>query len=155
MQARLFDLLQDLPRRDHVTQGTQRRVARRQRDDVGLASLLPETFRDLTKLPVGAGLVFTLRIGVQGRTQHALDQHIAGVAVARVVLGDPLLELDVAVHAQLARARRRQPGEVGLHRAGDQDRVGTLGLRFAEIELELAHLVATESHVGQVVTLDQ
>ena len=67
----------------------------------------------------------------------------------------PLLELDVALHAEPARHRRGHPHIVRLHRSGNQNRVGLGRLRRAEIELELTDLVAAERHAGAVVPLDQ
>ena len=44
--------------------------------------------------------------------------------------------------------------QVRLHRAGDQHRIRAAFLGLAEVELELAHLVAAEREPGAVVALD-
>ena len=104
---------------------------------------------------VGAGFVLAFGVAVDGRAQQAVEQDVARIAVERVGLGHPLLELDVAVQAPVARGGGGQADEVGLHRAGDQDGIGPLGLRLAEIEFQLAHLVAAQCETRAVVALDQ
>ena len=58
------------------------------------------------------------------------------------------------VHAEPARAGRGEAGEVGLHRARDEHGVGAPPLRLAEVELELAHLVASQDEARAIVALD-
>ena len=64
------------------------------------------------------------------------------------------LELDVDVHAELARAGRCEAHEVRLHRTGDEHGVGAACPRLAEVELQLSHLVAAEGKPRAVVALD-
>ena len=58
------------------------------------------------------------------------------------------------LHAEPARAGGGEAHQVRLHRAGRQHRVGAPRPRLAEVELELAHLVAAEGEAGAVVALD-
>ncbi len=91
---------------------------------------------------------------MNGRAQDSIQQDVSGVPVNRVRLRDALLELNVTVHAKLARRRGREAGEVRLNGARDQDRVGRNGLSLAQIELQLAHLVAAERQTRAVIALD-
>ena len=59
-----------------------------------------------------------------------------------------------ACHPEPARSGGGDAHQIRLHRAGDQHRVGALCLCRAEVELELAHLVAAEGEAGAVVALD-
>ena len=70
------DLLQELLRRHHVSQGAQRRVPRAERDDVGAPSLPFQFLGDLRHTPVRPLLIFALGIGIQRRPQDPVQQHI-------------------------------------------------------------------------------
>ena len=59
------------------------------------------------------------------------------------------------VEPELRGNSRRRTHVVRLHRAGDQHRVGALGERGAEVELELPDLVAAETEPGEIVSLDE
>ena len=54
----------------------------------------------------------------------------------------------------LLAGRGGETDEVGLNGARDQNRIGALKPGLPQVELELAHLVATERQVGAVVPLD-
>ena len=56
-------------------------------------------------------------------------------------------------HPKPARGRCRDPYQVRLHGAGHQDRVRTLYACLAEVELELAYLVAAERQPRAIVAL--
>ena len=83
--------------------------------------------------------------------RHAPD---ARLVVGGIVPRHALLKLNMGVHTELARRRRRRAYKVGLHRAGDQDGVGLGRLGFAHIELELANFVAAERQARAVVAFD-
>ena len=61
---------------------------------------------------------------------------------------------DAGLHPEPPRGGGSDAHQVRLHRAGDQHRVGAARLSFAEVELDLAHLVAAEREAGAVVALD-
>ena len=91
---------------------------------------------------------------MQHRAQHPVEQQVVGCAVERAHAVDPVFELDVDCHSMFARAGGGDAHQVRLHCTGDQHRVGAARLRLAEVELELAHLVAAESKPGAVLSLD-
>ena len=95
----------------------------------------------------------TLGERMQGRAQHPVEQQVAGRAVGLVHARDPVLDLDMDLHAEPARRRGGDAHQVRLHRPGDQHRVGALRQGLAEVEFELAHLVAAQREPGAVVAL--
>ena len=103
---------------------------------------------------VGRRLVLADGQRVQGRPEQPVHQHVARGAVEVAGLVHALFELDVRVHPELASRGRGDADEVRLHRPGDQHGVGAAGPRLAEMELELAHLVAPEREPRAVVALD-
>ncbi len=105
--------------------------------------------------PVGADLVLAFRIVMDLGAQQLVEQHIAGLPVALALAGHAIFQLDLAGQAQLAGRRRGQAHEIGLHSPGDQDRVGLLCLRLAQIVLELANFVAAQGQAAAVVALDE
>ena len=123
-------------------------------DHVRLASLVGERLGETFQRRIRRRLVLAERKGVQRCAEEAVEQHVAGGAVQVVGVVHPFLELYVDVHAELARPGRGETHEIGLHRAGDEHRVGGLRPRLAEVELELAHLVPTEGEPRAVVALD-
>ena len=70
------------------------------------------------------------------------EQQVAGGAVERAHAVHPIFELDVGLHPEPPRSRGSDAHQVRLHRAGDQHRISAACLSLAEVELELAHLVA-------------
>ena len=123
-------------------------------DDVGPAALRREHRRAAFHRRVRRRLVLALRERVQGCAQHPVEQQVAGGAVGFATVRHPVIELDVGLHPEPPRGGGGDPYQVRLHRAGDQHRVGAALLSFAEVELDLAHLVAAEREAGAVVALD-
>ena len=103
---------------------------------------------------IRGGLVLTNRKRMQRRAKQTVEQHVAGSAVEFVRVVDALFQLDVNVHPKLPRAGSGKANEVRLHRPGYQHGIGATGLRLAEMELKLAHLVSPERQPGAVVALD-
>ena len=93
-------------------------------NDVGRAALGGERLGEAFERRIRRRLVLSARKGVERRTEQAVQQHIAGGPVQVVDVVDALLELDVDVHAKLARAGRCEANEVRLHRPGDEHGVG-------------------------------
>ena len=147
-------LLHDLFRGEHIAEPAERRMPGGGVDDVGIAALGRERRRAPFHRRVRRRLVLALREGVQGCAQHPVEQQVAGGAVGLAAVRHPLLELDMDCHAEFARGRGGDAHQVRLNGAGDQHRVGAPGAGLAEVELELAHLVAAEGEPGAVVPLD-
>ena len=122
-----------------------------ERDNVGAASFAFEAVRDFLEALIGAFFVFSLGVGIQRGAEDLVEQDVAGLAVGWVRLRHALFELDMTLHAKLAGGRRREADEVGLHGAGDENRVGVFGPRGAEIELQLADFVAAKGEAGTIV----
>ena len=146
-------LLRDLPGGRDVAEPAERRMAGRGVDHVGPASPGRQRLRAHLHRGVRRRLVLALGEGVEGRAQHPVEQQVAGAAVEIVHALDPVLELDVDPHAEPARRRGGDAHQVRLHRPGDQHRVGALRQGLAEVEFELAHLVAAQREPGAVVAL--
>ena len=123
-------------------------------DDVGVAALGRQRRRAPLQRRVRRRLVLALGERVQHRAQHPVEQQVAGCAAERAHAVHPILELDVDCHTEFACAGGGDAHQVRLHRAGDQHRVGAPRPGLAEVELELAHLVAAECEAGAFVALD-
>ena len=123
-------------------------------NDVGPAALGRQRRRAPFQRRVRRRLVLALGERVQGCAQHPVEQQVAGGAVERAHAVHPVLELDVDGHTEFACSGGGDAHQVRLHRAGDQHRIRAARLRLAEVELELAHLVAAEGEAGAVVPLD-
>ena len=154
IEAGAVGLLHDLFRGEHVAEPAERRMPGGGMDHVGPAALGRERRRTAFHRRVRRRLVLALGEGVQGCAQYPVEQQVAGGAVSLAAVSDPIFELDVDCHSEFARSRGGDAHQVRLHRAGDQHRVGAPGAGLAEVELELAHLVAAEREPGAVVPLD-
>ena len=137
-------LLRDLFGGEHVAEPAERRMPGGGVDDVGPAALGRQRRRAPFHRRVRRRLVLALRERVQGCAQHPVEQQVAGGAVGLAAVRHPVLELDVDLHAETCARRGGDAHQVRLHRAGDQHRVGAACAGLAEVELELAHLVAAE-----------
>ena len=122
-------------------------------DHVGRSAPGRQLLRAALHRRVRRRLVLALGEGMERGAQHPVEQQVAGAAVEIVPVRHPVLELDVDLHPEPARRRGGDPHQVRLHRAGDQHRVGVPCAGLAEVELELAHLVAAEGEPGAVVAL--
>ena len=154
VEADAGGLLHDLFGGKHVAEPAERRMPGGGMDDVRIEALGRERRRAPFHRRVRRRLVLALGEGVQGCAQHPVEQQVAGGAVSLAPVRHPVLELDVDCHPEFARGRGGDAHQVRLHRAGDQHRVGVPGAGLAEVELELAHLVAAEREPGAVVPLD-
>lgn len=57
----------------------------------------------------------------------------------------------MAVHAIASSHGRRSPHEIRLHRAGNQQRIGALGLSGSDIELQLPNLIPAKRDACAVI----
>ena len=147
-------LVHDLFGGKHVAEPAEQRMPRGGVDDVGPAALGRQHRRAPLQRRVRGRLVLAFRERVQGCAQHPVEQQVAGGAVGLPAVRHPVLELDVDRHPEFAGRRGCDAHQVRLHRAGDQHRVGAACAGLAEVELELAHLVAAEGEARAVVALD-
>ena len=146
-------LVRDLPGGRDVAEPAQRRMPGRGADHVGLAAPGRQRRRAHLHRRVRRRLVLALGERVERCAQHPVEQQVAGDAVGLVHALDPVLDLDVDLHAEPARRRRGDAHQVRLYRPGHQHRIRAPCPRLAEVELELAHLVAAEGEAGAVVPL--
>ena len=120
-------------------------------DDIDLAALRPE----------GLGHRFEFGVHVQARRPllgrravEDIQEHVAVGVVVRILRPRPVLEQDVAVHAEARGEGGRLSRVVGLRGALGHDHVGALLDRLGHQELELAGLVAAGRKSRAVVALD-
>ena len=122
--------------------------------DVGLATRGRERRPAPLHRRVRRRLVLALGERMQRCPQHPVEQQVARRAIEVPGAVHPIFELDVDRHSEPARGGGRDAHQVRLHRAGDQHRVRAPRPRLAEVELELAHLVAAQGEPRAVVALD-
>ena len=154
VEAGAGGLLHDLLGGEHVAEPTERRMPGRGMNYVRPAALGREHRRAPFHRRVRRRLVLALGERVQGCAQHPVEQQVARHAVSLAAVRHPLFELDVDCHSEFARGGSGDAHQIRLHRAGDQHRVRAACPGLAEVELELAHLVAAEREAGAVVALD-
>ena len=149
-QALVVGLLQQLERGVDIAQRADR-VRAAARDEVGLAAAAAHLLGELGAggVHVGAG-----RDQAQLGAEQPVEQDVAGRLVVGAVAGHAPLQQGRALQAVLAGGGRGLAHVVGLHRAVGDQRVGALGQRVADQELELAGLVAAGREAGAVVALD-
>ena len=123
-------------------------------DDVGPAALGRQRRRVSFHRRVRRRLVLALGEGVQRGAQHSVEQQVAGGAVSLAAVRDSIFELDVDCHSHFVRGRGGDAHQVQLHRGGHQNGIGAARQGLAEVEFELAYLVAAEDEPGAVVALD-
>ena len=153
VEADAVGLVRDFFGGHDVAEPAERRMPGGGADDVGLAAPGRQRLRAHLHRRVRRRLVLALGERMQGCPQHPVEQQVAGAAVGLVHPLDPVLELDVDVHTEPARRRRGDAHQVRLHRPGHQHRIRAPCPRLAEVELELAHLVAAEGEARAVVAL--
>ena len=137
-----------------VAEAADRRMPRGGVDHVRAAALVGKRPGETLHRRVRRRLVLTDRERMQRCAQQPIEQQVSGSPVKGARVVHALFELDVRVHPEAARPGRGKAHEVRLHRPGRQHGVGAARLRLAEVELELAHLVAAEGQAGAVVALD-
>ena len=137
-----------------VTEPAERRMPRGRMDHVRAATLVGQRLGAPLQRRVGRRLVLAHGERMQRRAEQPVEQQVARSTVEGAGVVDAFFELDVHVQPQPARPGRGEAHEVRLHRPGDQHGVSAARLRLAEVELELAHLVAPEGQPRAVVALD-
>jgi hypothetical protein len=90
---------------------------------------------------------------MHSRAEQVIEQHVARLAIARLVMRDHVDEDEVATQPQFRGGRRRLPRMIRLDRAEGDDRIRPLRQRFAHQEFELARLVPAGGEPRAVVAL--
>ena len=147
-------LLHRLVGGDDIAEPAERRMLDAKMDHIRLAALVGERLGEAIERRIRRRLVLPGRKRMQCRPEQPVDQHVAGGAIEIVGVVHPLFELNVDIHPELARAGGGGAHEVRLHRPGIEHGIGAARLRFAEIELELTHLVPSQGEPGAIVALD-
>ena len=148
-------LLDQLGGGGDVAEGAQRRVVRPERDHVRAPAGGLQLRGERAQRGVRAGLVFALGVLVAHRAEQVIEQHVARGVVGVAHIGTRSSSWTWRLHPEAGGHGGRGTRVVRLDGAGDQHGVGALCLGFAEVELELSHLVPAERDAGQVVALDQ
>jgi hypothetical protein len=146
-------LIDDLASSQHVAKGAVRWIVRTMWDHVRHAALTLQTRRLVTKRLISARFVFAFGKRQAARAEKVVEQNVAGVVVGSTRLAHAFLELNDSSQAEFGSRRGRRTNVVGLHGAGDQDGIGALRQGIAEVELQLADLVASHAEAREIVTL--
>ena len=85
---------------------------------------------------------------------HQVEQQVVAAGIGAVAAGHALLDDEAALEALADRGGKCQAAVVRLRRADRDERVGSLGERVGDEELELARLIAAAGEAEQVVALE-
>ena len=151
--ARVIQLLDEFDGAFDIAQSTGRRISRSQGNDIRVETLAPVFFSNLMEPGVRARLILAFGLSVNDRAQKFVHQHIATADVTIVVERHAVFQLHMAAQTQLGGSRGGGSNIVRLDGAGDQDGIGVLRQRLAQIEFKLPNFVATKGQPCGVVPL--
>ena len=109
-------LVQEFLRGFHIPQRAQRRVVRRQMDDIRTFSLDRQLLGEAVQGSISSRLVLTLWIRVDLGTEQTIEQDIAGTVVVGRHPLHTILELDHTTKAELGCGGCCSPDVVRLYR---------------------------------------
>ena len=145
---------QQLASAQHIAEPAERRVFGAQRDHIRSVAGGAQGGGASDHRVIGGAFILAHRKMMKMRAEHAVEQDIARPPVGRVGAVDAFLQLHMTGQAQLGGGGGGGAHEIGLHRAGDQNRVGAGGLGRAHVELERPDLVAAKGQAAAILALD-
>ena len=148
-------LFRNLGRRPDIAQGAQRRMTRRQGNDVGAFAGRPQPFGNGLNGGIRARLILAIGVGIAPGAEQIAQQNIPRLVIKRIHIRHPFFVLDMDLHAKAGGGGGGDPNIVRLHGTGYDNGVGSFRLGRAEIELQLTGLVAAEGQAGQIIALDE